>query len=1067
MSRLPTPGGDDNTWGDLLNDFLLVEHNADGTLKGGGSLATKANDTATVHRSGAETITGIKTFSISPTVPIPTNGTDAASKSYVDGVAVAGASDATTSTKGIVQLAGDLDGTAAAPTIGTGKVTGSKIASGVISDTHIASGAAIAKSKLAALNIGDSDVSSLSESKITNLTADLSSKVAASTLTTKGDLFVATAASTITRLPAGSNGQYLKADNTQTSGLIWASAANGADIIHVTGLAGDGATDDGPAIQTVLDSISVSGSHSYEVFVEAPPTGVIFINSTVQVVSDHTTLRFGSPVLYGATGRIRIQGELSELPASGKPTLTVDTPSGSTSLTVNNIAPFSVGDYVVIRGARDATGNPAGDQKEYHSIASISSNTITLAETLDSSYVTFNANPLSPAGTTHSTEVTRAVASRITATPNRGDRTVTVADSSIFAAGDIVQILDDAHTTKPDGSIEASNYKHREIAEVKEVVSSTVIRVSHALHHTYDTGENARVAKVIPVRHSTIRDVSATWSAMSTVGNAFEIKYGMQCMLYNCQALGSGDGTKSWKNQAFRQTDSFMSEVSTCYATNPADTNSGRGYGATLYGSTSCAVRNSRFSSLRHSVLFFNGAANNIVSGCVSEDCCISDYDLHGAECVDNLITGCIAVGGDSAADDGSINKTACKAGNTTHREGDNHNVFSNMLVVNYQGAAFEIVPESTDNTFRDSRVNGAWTGIKVVSNSSNTALVATDIFVHNVDFADVTTALTNINGNAATSMVHGLVIENCRFIRATTGLTPQYAQKIRLHRNIFYDPSLSAGVYAITGTSITTFSVKNNDISGCPRGVKLTSCPSARVYGNIMHDLTEATVYEDAGGNTSALFNRNEVYGFTPVTTVSGTGPSTGGLIDIGLPYLSDTPSRHGYIEWNYDPVASGSGAGQATTTGSMYMLKLNVQTGGTVSNVIMTVGTTAPAGALTSGQNLVGIYDSTGVRIATTADQTTAWGTSGLKTMALTAPVTLQGGRDYYIGVLSNSAAGTAAVFVRTNSGTTTTPNANLSNALQRFSVNGTGQTALPASVTLTSNTGTGAQPFWVAMS
>jgi hypothetical protein len=85
----------------------------------------------------------------------------------------------------------------------------------------------------------------------------------------------------------------------------------------------------------------------------------------------------------------------------------------------------------------------------------------------------------------------------------------------------------------------------------------------------------------------------------------------------------------------------------------------------------------------------------------------------------------------------------------------------------------------------------------------------------------------------------------------------------------------------------------------------------------------------------------------------------------------------------------------------------------------------------------------------------------------MALTAPVTLQGGRDYYIGVLSNSAAGTAAVFVRTNSGTTTTPNANLSNALQRFSVNGTGQTALPASVTLTSNTGTGAQPFWVAMS
>lgn len=33
MSRLPVPGSDDNTWGTILNDFLSVEHAADGTLK--------------------------------------------------------------------------------------------------------------------------------------------------------------------------------------------------------------------------------------------------------------------------------------------------------------------------------------------------------------------------------------------------------------------------------------------------------------------------------------------------------------------------------------------------------------------------------------------------------------------------------------------------------------------------------------------------------------------------------------------------------------------------------------------------------------------------------------------------------------------------------------------------------------------------------------------------------------------------------------------------------------------------------------------------------------------------
>lgn len=33
MTRLPQPGGDDGTWGNLLNDFLSQAHNADGSLK--------------------------------------------------------------------------------------------------------------------------------------------------------------------------------------------------------------------------------------------------------------------------------------------------------------------------------------------------------------------------------------------------------------------------------------------------------------------------------------------------------------------------------------------------------------------------------------------------------------------------------------------------------------------------------------------------------------------------------------------------------------------------------------------------------------------------------------------------------------------------------------------------------------------------------------------------------------------------------------------------------------------------------------------------------------------------
>ena len=51
MSRLPIVGSDDSTWGDILNDFLSVEHNADGTQKTLGLTkgGTGATDAATAR----------------------------------------------------------------------------------------------------------------------------------------------------------------------------------------------------------------------------------------------------------------------------------------------------------------------------------------------------------------------------------------------------------------------------------------------------------------------------------------------------------------------------------------------------------------------------------------------------------------------------------------------------------------------------------------------------------------------------------------------------------------------------------------------------------------------------------------------------------------------------------------------------------------------------------------------------------------------------------------------------------------------------------------------------------
>lgn len=249
MARKPQPGGDANTWGTILNDFLTVSLNADGTLKdatvststlnagapssgqvlayngiglswstltAAGSvpdaspstkgliqlagdlsgtaasptvpgLAAKADtsvlsahttNTSNPHvvtkaqvglgsvdntsdvskpiSTAAQTAFNLKanlaspTFTGTVTVPTPVNTTDAATKTYVDTAAAAGTPDANSTTKGKLQLAGDLGGTAALPTVpglttkaNTSHVhAGTDITSGTVSTARLGSGTA-------------------------------------------------------------------------------------------------------------------------------------------------------------------------------------------------------------------------------------------------------------------------------------------------------------------------------------------------------------------------------------------------------------------------------------------------------------------------------------------------------------------------------------------------------------------------------------------------------------------------------------------------------------------------------------------------------------------------------------------------------------------------------------------------------------------------------------------------------------------------------------------------------------------------------------------------------------
>ena len=55
-ARLPIPGGDEGQWGEILNQYLSVEHNADGTQK---ALTVGKGGTGAVNAAAARFNLGI------------------------------------------------------------------------------------------------------------------------------------------------------------------------------------------------------------------------------------------------------------------------------------------------------------------------------------------------------------------------------------------------------------------------------------------------------------------------------------------------------------------------------------------------------------------------------------------------------------------------------------------------------------------------------------------------------------------------------------------------------------------------------------------------------------------------------------------------------------------------------------------------------------------------------------------------------------------------------------------------------------------------------------------------
>lgn len=180
--------------------------------------------------------------------------------------------------------------------------------------------------------------------------------------------------------------------------------------------------------------------------------------------------------------------------------------------------------------------------------------------------------------------------------------------------------------------------------------------------------------------------------------------------------------------------------------------------------------------------------------------------------------------------------------------------------------------------------------------------------------------------------------------------------------------------------------------------------------------------------------------------------------------PWNAAMYTQLGIQAWTYPGFLAGSSGAAYASAGVLYVAMITPPDPAasiTITNILYSVG--SAGGTLTASENFVGLYSNTGTLIGTSADQTTNFGATGLKTAALVSgPFT--GSWPYlYVGLVFNGTTGPGLI---RGYNSTTTINLNATGANLLSGSVGTGNTTLPGSFTpssLSGATGTPQYPWF----
>lgn len=219
--------------------------------------------------------------------------------------------------------------------------------------------------------------------------------------------------------------------------------------------------------------------------------------------------------------------------------------------------------------------------------------------------------------------------------------------------------------------------------------------------------------------------------------------------------------------------------------------------------------------------------------------------------------------------------------------------------------------------------------------------------------------------------------------------------------------------------------------------------------------------------GSASAYAREDHTHGTPALPSPGAIGalPSSGGSVSGNLAVSGnalgqDTPAAHGVAAWCYDPALAVNST--QLTAGVLYLVRVNIAAALNAANLYWWVASTG-SGAV-ANQNWVGLYGSTGVRLAS-ANVDAGFSSATLKTTVI-ASTALSAGSFYWVGLLFNASVTPTLTRGSGWTGVDTAANLGLPASAYRFAKNGAGLTALPSSINPSANVGSDIAGPWVAV-